>query len=157
MPAASPAPPAIDIRRQRSGWYVYDWANSAFAMTILAALFGPYLDKVVVPADGWTVPLLDLGPLRSTSLYGYTLGASALLVLLTSPVLGAIADFSRSKKAFLMFFCYAGCTATLLMFFIGPGDVLEALVLFFLANLCFVSGNVFYDAFLPHIAPPEES
>jgi MFS transporter, UMF1 family len=145
-----------ELRRQRSGWYYYDWANSAFAMTILAALFGPYLDKVVVPPSGWSIPLLGIGPLHSVALFGYTLGASALCVLLTSPVLGAIADSSRSKKKFLMAFCYVGSAATMLMFFIGPGDTGLALTLFFIANICFVSGNVFYDAFLPHIAAPED-
>lgn len=138
------------------GWYMYDWANSAFALTILAALFGPYLDKVVVPASGFDIPLLGMTGLSATSLYGYTLGTSAMLVLLTSPVLGAIADHSSSKKSFLIFFCLLGSTATLLMFFIGPGDVWLALTLFFIGNFSFVSANVFYDAFLPHIAPPSE-
>ena len=152
---STPASPD-DLHRQRKGWYFYDWANSAFAMTILAALFGPYLDKFVVPAEGWTVPFLGIGPLSSVSLYGYTIGASAILVLLTSPLLGAIADSGRHKKMFMMVFCYAGSLSTLLMFFIGPGDVGLALFLFFLGNVSFVSGNVFYDAFLPHIAEPQE-
>jgi MFS transporter, UMF1 family len=137
------------------GWYMYDWANSAFAVTILAALFGPYLDKVVVPEAGVDLPWLGMQAVSATSLYGYALGFSALLVLLSSPVLGAIADSTSSKKRFLMFFCYLGSSSSLLLFFIGPGDVLPALLLFMVANFSFVSANVFYDAFLPHIAPPE--
>lgn len=142
------------VKRTRFGWYMYDWANSAYAVTILAALFGPFLDKVVVPDEGYV--LWGIGPLSATSLYGYTLGLSALLVLLTAPLLGAIADASSSKKKFLMFFCYLGSASSLGLFLIGPGDVELALILFFLANIGFVSGNVFYDAFLPHIASPEE-
>ncbi|MDT8323551.1 MAG: MFS transporter [Bacteroidota bacterium] len=137
------------------GWYMYDWANSAFAVTILAALFGPYLDKVVVPDAGFDIPLLGVTALSATSLYGYALGISALLVLLSSPILGAIADSTSAKKSFLMFFCYLGSSASLLMFFVGEGDVTMALLLFMVANFSFVSANVFYDAFLPHIAAPE--
>lgn len=137
------------------GWYMYDWANSAFAVTILAALFGPYLDKVVVPASGVEIPWLGITGLSATSLYGYALGLSALLVLLSSPVLGAIADSTAAKKRFLMFFCYLGSAASLLLVFVDAGDVWLALLLFMVANFSFVSGNVFYDAFLPHIAAPE--
>ncbi|MCB2203875.1 MFS transporter [bacterium] len=137
------------------GWYMYDWANSAFAVTILAALFGPYLDKVVVPAGGVDIPLLGIHALSATSLYGYALGLSALVVLLSSPILGAIADSTSAKKSFMMFFCYLGSAASLLMFFVGEGDVTMALLLFMVGNLSFVSANVFYDAFLPHIATPD--
>jgi MFS transporter, UMF1 family len=144
------------LRRQRFGWYMYDWANSAFAVTILAALFGPYLDRVVVPAGGWAPPIPGMGALSSTSLYGYTLGLSAFFVLLSSPVLGAIADSGHAKKRFLMFFCGCGSASTAMFFFVGPGDVGLALALFFVSNFCFVSANVFYDAFLPHLATPEE-
>jgi UMF1 family MFS transporter len=137
------------------GWYIYDWANSAFAVTILSALFGPYLDKVVVPEGGVSIALLGISGLSATSLYGYALGLSALLVLLSSPVLGAIADSTASKKRFLMFFCYLGSFSSLMMFFVGAGDVTLAIALFMVANFSFVSANVFYDAFLPHIASPE--
>ena len=137
------------------GWYMYDWANSAFAVTILAALFGPYLDKVVVPEGGIDIALLGVRGLTATSLYGYALGFSALFVLLSSPVLGAIADSTASKKRFLMFFCYLGSLSSLLLFFVDAGDVLPALLLFMVANFSFVSANVFYDSFLPHIAAPE--
>ena len=138
------------------GWYMYDWANSAFAVTILAALFGPYLSKVVVPEGGVAIPLLGISGLSATSLYGYALGFSAFLVLLSSPVLGAIADYTTAKKRFLMFFCYLGSASSLLMFFVDAGDVTLAIVLFMLANFSFVSANVFYDAFLPHIAAPDK-
>jgi UMF1 family MFS transporter len=137
------------------GWYMYDWANSAFAVTILSALFGPYLDKVVVPSAGVDLPLLGITALSATSLYGYALGISALLVLLTSPVLGAIADSTSAKKPFLMFFCYLGSAASLMMFFVDSGDVTLAILLFMIGNFSFVSANVFYDAFLPHIASPD--
>ncbi len=142
-------------KKMLSGWYMYDWANSAFAVTVLAALFGPYLNQAVVPSGGINIPILGIHGITATSLYGYTLGISAFFVLLTSPVLGAIADVTSAKKKYMMGFCYAGSAATLMMVSVGPGDVWVALILFFAANVAFVSANVFYDAFLPHIAPPE--
>ncbi|MBR9974555.1 MAG: MFS transporter, partial [Bacteroidetes bacterium] len=100
---------AVQTRRSHDrvlhGWYMYDWANSAFAVTILAALFGPYLDRVVVPEAGVSIVWLGVSGLSATSLYGYALGISAFLVLISSPVLGAIADATAAKKRFMMFFC----------------------------------------------------
>lgn len=144
------------LARSRSGWYAYDWANSAFAVTVLAALFGPYLDKVVVPETGYSLPIFGMQHLSATSLYGYALGLSALLVFASSPLLGAIADQTRRKKRFLMVFASLGAASTLAMGLVGPGDVVLALLLFMIANFSFVSANVFYDAFLPHLADPDE-
>jgi MFS transporter, UMF1 family len=143
-------------KRVLKGWYMYDWANSAFAVTILAALFGPYLDQAVVPEGGVDIAWLGMKSVTATSLYGYAVGISAFFVLISSPILGAIADYTAAKKKFLMLFCYLGSFSTMLMIAIGPGDVLLALILFFVANFSFVSANVFYDAFLPHIAPPKD-
>ncbi|MDH7514549.1 MAG: MFS transporter [Bacteroidota bacterium] len=149
---------ASQQRRRRTlfGWYMYDWANSAFATTVLAALFGPYLDTVVVPKGGVVVPFLGKTPLGATSLYGYALGISALIVLLIAPLLGAVADAGGCRKRFLALFALSGSIATACMLFIGAGDVTSAIGLFTIANVCFVSANVFYDSFLPHIALPEE-
>ncbi len=145
----------MDLRsRSLRGWYLYDWANSAFATTVLAALFGPFLDKVAM-ADRPLI-LFGLPPLTATSAYGYALGLSALLVFLTAPVLGAWADRSHVKKQFLAFFALLGSTSTMCFVFVGPGDSILALVLFMLGNLSFVSANVFYDAFLPHFGRKEE-
>jgi len=148
----------IQNRRVIHGWAMYDWANSAFATSVLAALLGPYLDKVVVPPEGITITVFGYAfeHVSATSLWGYAIGATALLLLLTTPVLGAIADTSGRKKTMMRFFCYLGSVATSLLYFSGPGDVTYTLVLFMVANYSFVAGNVFYDAFLPLIARPEE-
>jgi UMF1 family MFS transporter len=70
-------------------------------------------------------------------------------------VLGAIADFSAAKKKFLLAFAYGGGLFTLLLFFIGSGEVWHTLLLFLCGQICFISANVFYDAFLPQIASDE--
>lgn len=141
-------------QRSLRGWYIYDWANSAFATTVLAALFGPYLDKVVMA--GSAVSILGLPSMTATSAYGYALGLSAFLVFLSAPIMGAYADASSSKKTLLGFFAMLGSAATIMMVFVGPGDVVLALALFMTANFSFVSANVFYDAFLPHLAGAED-
>ncbi len=146
----------VDPAGRRFGWYMYDWANSAFAMTVLAALFGPFLDKVVIPEGGAELFFFGARKLSATSIYGYALGFSAMLVLLTAPWLGALADTTATRKRFLAAFCATGSIASALMFFIGPGDVDLAVLLFVIANISFVSSNVFYDSFLPHIAAPQE-
>lgn len=138
--------------RQRLGWCVYDWANSAFATTILAAVLPVYFVETVVPREGIRISFLGGIALSATSLWGYASALTAILILLTAPALGGIADRAYRKKAFLVWFCYAGALFTVLLYWTGPGDAWGALLLFALAQYCFVAGNVFYDAFLPAIA-----
>jgi len=79
-----------------------------------------------------------------------------VITLFIAPVLGAIADFSASKKRFLLFFAYLGALFTVLLYFSRSGDVYRTLMFFLLAQICFVAANVFYDAFLPHIASEDQ-
>jgi UMF1 family MFS transporter len=132
---------------------MYDWANSAFATTIIAALLPIYFATVVVPSDGWIFRFGGIEILtNATTLWGFLSGTTALFVFLTAPILGAIADIAESKKKFLMTFCFGGSLFTTLLFFSQSGDVWMTMIFFFLANTCFISANIFYDSFLPHIA-----
>ncbi|MCP4254934.1 MAG: MFS transporter [Candidatus Scalindua sp.] len=134
-------------------WYMYDWANSAFATTVIAALLPIYFATVIVPTDGWVLRLFNIEiSTNATTLWAFLAGATALFVFITAPILGAIADISKSKKRFLMTFCFGGSLFTTLLFFSQSGDVWMTMIFFFLANTCFISANIFYDAFLPHIA-----
>ncbi len=134
-------------------WYMYDWANSAFATTVIAALLPIYFATVIVPSDGW---IFKVGSIEistnATTIWAFLSGTTAFFVFLSAPVLGAIADISESKKRFLMTFCFGGSLFTALLFFSQSGDVWMTIVFFFLANTCFISANIFYNAFLPHIA-----
>ncbi|SEN59026.1 MFS transporter [Lihuaxuella thermophila] len=136
----------MDNRAVRS-WVMYDWANSAFATTIMAA---------VMPIFYSDVAGKGLTPATSTAYWGYTQSVALILVVLLSPVLGAIADASGSKKQFLRFFTYMGVIASLLMFTIGEGEWLWASVLVILGTLSFSGANVFYDAFLTDVAPEDK-
>jgi UMF1 family MFS transporter len=104
---------------------------------------------VVVGPDG---VLIGGTTYSAFTLWGFIIGLSALITLIFAPVLGAIADFSAAKKRFLLFFAYSGSLFTILFYFSRSGDVYRTLLLFLLAQICFVSANVFYDAFLPQIA-----
>ncbi len=136
---------------------MYDWANSAFATTVIAALLPIYFASVIVPSTGWGFKLGSLEiSTNATTLWAFLSGTTALFVFLSAPILGAIADISKSKKRFLMTFCFGGSLFTSLLFFSRSGDVWTTMIFFFLANTCFISANTFYDAFLPHIAPKGE-
>ncbi len=132
---------------------MYDWANSAFATTVIAAILPIYFATYIVPSDGWILRISSIEiSTNATTLWAFLAGATSLFVFITAPILGAIADVSDSKKKFLMAFCFGGSMFTTLLFFSQRGDVWMTAVFFFLANTCFVSANIFYDSFLPHIA-----
>ncbi len=128
-------------------WTMYDWANSAFATTIMAA---------VLPVYYTSVAAADVAPNQATALWGYTSSVGALIAALISPILGAVADFRGSKKRFLTVFMGIGVAATAFMYFIGTGDWLLASLLFVFGQIGFAGSLVYYDALLPHVASPDE-
>ena len=132
------------------GWAMYDWANSAYMTTIAVAVLPMYFASVVVPAEGL---MIGNTIYAAETLWGFMISAAAFLVFLMAPTLGAIADYRSSKKQFLLFFCYLGVSASLFLSFCGKGEVYQTIFLFILSQIGFVGANVFYDAFLPQIAP----
>ncbi len=132
---------------------MYDWANSAYITTVGVALLPIYFAEGIVGKDGVT---LFGATVSATALWGFMLGFAALVVFLFAPVLGAIADFSSAKKKFLIGFAYFGSLFATLLFFCEPGYVWLAVVLYICTQVCFIGGNVFYDAFLPHLASEDK-
>ena len=126
---------------------MYDWANSAFMTTIVAAVFSIYFNRVAAA---------DLAPAAASLRFAMatTIGLSIVAVL--SPILGAVADFAGIKKKMLGAFMDLGIFATVCMFFIQQGDWLLAAVLFVLGNIGASGSFVFYDSLLPHIARADE-
>ena len=131
---------------------MYDWANSAY-ITTAVGLLPIYFAKGIVGDRGVTVFGFNIAP---DSLWGFLVGLSSFLAFLSAPVLGAIADFSAAKKKFLLTFAYTGSLFTILLYFSQSGEVWRTGLFFLLANFCFISANVFYDAFLPHISSEEQ-
>lgn len=131
-------------KRTIFGWAMYDWANSAFATVMLTAVFPVFFEGTVVGEEGWN-------GINGEALWGFLTGGAAMVLFLFMPVLGAIADFSASKRRFLRVFAYGGALFTSLLFFATTGSVLYAMLMFVLAQFGFVGANVFYDGFLPDI------
>ncbi|KPJ98943.1 MAG: hypothetical protein AMJ60_06635 [Desulfobacterales bacterium SG8_35] len=138
------------------GWCMYDWANSAFATVILSAVLPVYF-VALVPEEGARIAFAGFSrSFRATALWGYAVSCSMLIVAVTSPYLGSIADRLSLHRRFLFACCLTGALATALLFFATPGRYLLAALLFILANIGFAGGNVFYNAFLPKLAGAHE-
>ena len=135
-------------KQEIHSWTMYDWANSSFATTMMAAVFPIYF--ATLGAAGETGAIM-------TSRWGFTTAFAALLAAVISPLLGAMADFRGSKKKFLTVFMLLGVIATALLFFPNqPGSWLIAAILFIFANIGFAGSLVYYDALLPHVARADE-
>lgn len=140
-------------RRAVRAWCLYDWANSAFATVILAAVLPVYF-AAIAPLDG----ILFLGRrIPTTAFWSYTVALSMLLVAVAAPTLGNLADRHALKKPLLIFFATLGAGATALLVFAGSGACLLAAGLFLLGNIGFAAGNIFYNAFLPTLASGTEA
>ncbi len=146
----SPPPPIIVKRREIFGWAMYDFANSAFATTILAVIFNHYFATVVAGGEKG-VELLGFR-LHGASLFTFSVSLSMLISAILAPFLGAVADASASKKRFLLVFCYMGVLFTGLLYFVGEGNYGRGAIFFIIANIGFAGGNVYYNAFLPEIS-----
>jgi UMF1 family MFS transporter len=134
-------------RRELRAWALYDWANSAFATTMMAGVLPVFYSKVAAA----TLP----DNVR-TAYWGYTQTAALLVIAAISPVLGAFADYLGAKKRFLAFFALLGVTGSLAQAATGEGDWLFASAMYVVGNIGFGAGNVFYESLLPHIADAGE-
>ena len=134
-------------RRDLRAWAMYDWANSAFQTTIIAAIFPIYFQRVAAA---------DLPPAVATGRFAWATTWSILIVAVIAPLLGAVADYAAIKKKLLAVFLGIGAIATGAMYFITRGDWLFALVLFVVGNVGVASSIVFYESLLPHLVPEQE-
>jgi len=138
----------VQHKREIRAWTMYDWANSAFATTIMAAVLPIYYASLGAATDA---------PALMTSRWGFTTAIAALIAAVISPILGAVADFRGAKKKFLTIFMVIGVISTALLFLPNkPGDWLLASVIFIFANIGFAGSLVYYDALLPHVARADE-
>ncbi len=135
-------------------WTMYDWANSAYSLTITSAIFPIYYAAITL-IDGRDQVLETYG-LPATSLQSYTLSAGFLLVAAIAPLLSGIADHRGNKKNYLKFFCYMGAASCAGLFFFTYANLWAGLLLFMLACVGFSGSLIFYDAFLPEIAEPQD-
>jgi UMF1 family MFS transporter len=152
MHLSSPASPLElserDYARSVRAWAMYDWANSAFAVTILTAVFPVYYRALVINAGGSAED--------ATAFWAYTTSLSLIVVALLGPVLGAIVDLLGRKKHFLGFALALGVLGTTSLAFLGEQTFLLASCLFAVGNFGFAGGNIFYESLLPHVARPND-
>ncbi len=140
-------------KREIFGWAMYDFANSAFATTILAVIFNQYFTTIVAGGERG-VELFGFH-LHGASFFTFSVALSMAVSAVLSPFLGAIADASASKKRFLMVFCYTAILFTGLLYFVRAGNYWRGAIFFAIANIGFAGGNVYYNAFLPEISTDE--
>ncbi|MEU2616240.1 MFS transporter [Micromonospora sp. NPDC007271] len=160
---AEPARPG-STRRERTGWYFYDWANSAFQTTVITVFLGPFLTTVTKLAagcelgadscDGYVHPLgIRVAP---GSFYPYLVSLSVLLTVFVLPVVGAIADRSMHKKRLLGLAAFLGAGATIAFAFVTGDRYLLGGALFLIANISFGAAVVVYNSFLPQLGGPDD-
>jgi MFS transporter, UMF1 family len=138
------------------GWAMYDWANSVYNLVITTTFFPIYFTAVTKKQFGSDiVPFLGRKFVNS-SLYDYSLAVAYLFIALLYPVLTSIADTRRNKKAFMRFFCYLGSAGCALLYFFNGTNLWLGILCFMMASMGFVGSLVFYNAFLPEIAAPED-
>jgi UMF1 family MFS transporter len=137
-----------EYNRRIRAWTLYDWANSAFATTILAAVLPIYYSQVAGASLS--------SPAIATAYWSRGLSIAILIVAVISPVLGTISDIMRGKKRFMAVFAGLGILSTGLLVLVGTGDWMLASILFILGRIGFSGANVFYDALLPHVARAED-
>ncbi|MEU3116320.1 MFS transporter [Micromonospora chalcea] len=160
---ADPAGPG-STRRERTGWYFYDWANSAFQTTVITVFLGPFLTTVTelaagceLGADSCDGAVYPLGvKVAAGSFYPYLISLSVFLTVFVLPVIGAIADRSAHKKRLLAAAAFTGAGATIAFAFVTGERYLLGGALFLVANISFGAAVVVYNSFLPQLGGPDE-
>ncbi len=133
-------------KKDAISWALYDWANSAFATTVMAGFFPIFYKSY------WAS---DLSNLESTAMVGYANSLSGLIVVLLAPILGAYADIGTKRKKLLLLFASLGILCTASFYFIPQGDWMLAAFLYAIAAVGFSGGNVFYDSLIVSVSDNE--
>ncbi len=139
-----------------TGWAMYDWANSVYSLVITTSFFPIYFTAVTKKEFGSEIiPFLGRKFVNS-SLYDYSLAAAYLLIAILYPILTSIADTRGNKKNFMRFFCYIGSFGCTMLYFFNGANLWLGISCFMLAAMGYVGSLVFYNAYLPEIAAPED-
>ena len=136
--------PNLATDRKVISWALYDWANSAFATTVMAGFFPIFFKEY------WNV---GVEATTSTFRLGLANSIASLIVVAMAPLLGAIGDQGGVKKKFLLFFAAMGVVMTGSLFFVARGSWHIAVLIYIVGIIGFSGGNVFYDSLLISVAP----
>lgn len=145
----------MNRQREINGWAMYDWASSAFSTTVVTTFLGPYLAALIAAQPGG---VLQMGryAIEAEAFYPFCVSISVILQVVLLPLLGTLADYTNLKKRLMLGFAYTGAIATALLFFVQNDSIWLGGLLFIIANLSFGGALVFYNAFLPDIAPVDK-
>ncbi len=133
----------IDSKKSIWAWSFYDWANSAFATTVMAGFFPVFFKEYWSNTDSVTLSTWYLGIANSTA---------SIIVAALAPFLGAIADRGTAKKKFLTLFAFLGVLGTGALWMVAQGHWQMAVLFYVIGSVGFLGGNIFYDSMLPAIA-----
>lgn len=152
--------PIVPNKRLINGWAMYDWANSVYTLTITSSIFPIFFENSTVTKNSAGEIISDYVrvfgmDVRNTSLLSWTLTSAFLLIAFISPLLSGIADYSGRKKAFMKFFAFLGAISCSLLYFFDVESLELGMLFLLLATVGYSGSIVFYNAFLPEIAPPE--
>lgn len=151
----NPSKTVVYNKKVITGWAMYDWANSAYNLVITSTIFPAYYIAVTrnpslgdkVSFFGWDV--------INTALLDYSLAAAYLIIALLSPMLSSMADFRGNKKAYMKLFCYLGSAACIGLYFFNGSNVELGIIFSMIAAIGYCGSLVFYNSYLPEIAPAE--
>jgi len=136
-------------------WTFYDWANSVYPLVISSAIFPIFYEKVTKNDLNGLIPFCG-GEFINTAFYGYVVAVSYLIVAFSSPLLSGMADYSDGKKRFLQLFCYLGSFSCIALSFFSTEHIILSMLALMLASVGYWGSLVFYNAYLPEIADPEQ-
>lgn len=132
-------------RRAVWAWATYDFANSAFTTVVVTFIYATYFTRAIAPSET-----------AGGSMWSWAISISAVIIALASPYLGALADRGGYRKRLLLGATVTCIAASVALFFPQQGDVAFALTVFVIGNVAFEFANVFYNAYLVDVAPPEK-
>ena len=135
--------------RELLAWAFYDFANSGYTTVVQTTIFSAYFVGVVAGAEQGVTPGL------STLLWSLAIGLANFVVMISGPLLGAIADHRACKKRFLLISSIGCISATASLAWVGPGDIAIGMILVTVSAIMFASGENLIAAFLPELVPEE--
>jgi len=141
-------------KKEIFGWAMFDFANSSYVTIIITVVFAPLFTKTIVGPEIGAAPDHEFD--NANFLWSITQAVSFAAVVLTAPVLGAMADFTATKKKFLFYSYLITILACCGLYFVNPGAVMLAMVLVALSNFGFASGENIVSSFLPGLGPAKD-
>jgi UMF1 family MFS transporter len=136
-------------------WAFYDWANSVYSLVIASTIFPIFYGALFRQKDIDAVQFIGFS-IQSEALIPYVTAFGFLIIAVISPLLSGIADYLGNKKSFMKFFCYLGSISCMSLYFFSLDNLWLGLISYLFALIGFWGSLVFYNSYLPDIAPKEQ-